>query len=36
MKIIPDSPKNENGLLQMIKIGKFIQYLWVNNHQQGD
>ena len=29
MKITPDVPKNESGLAQMIKMGKFIRQIWV-------
>ena len=28
-KITPDSPKNENGLIQMIRMEKFIRHNWV-------
>ena len=26
----PDAPKNENGRIQMIRIGKSIRHKWVN------
>ena len=26
----PDSPKNESGLIQMIRMGKSIRHKWVN------
>ena len=29
-KITPDAPKNESGLIQMIRIGKSIRHKWVN------
>ena len=28
-KNTPDAPKNENGLIQMIKMGKSIRHIWV-------
>ena len=35
MKITPDAPKNENGLTQMIKMGKSIRQIWVNKIVSG-
>ena len=30
IKIYPNIPKTENGLIQMIRIGKFIRQKWVD------
>ena len=32
IKTIPDIPKNESGLSQMIMMGESIRQIWVNNH----
>ena len=33
-KFTPDAPKNENGLIQMIGMGKSICHKWVNTGLQ--
>ena len=33
MKKTPDAPKNENGLIQMIRMGKSIRLKWVYDYK---